>query len=203
MRMNVSMECSYSPAPGLDWNVSVAFVGNSKMYRVWSRANGDKSRVLLKQAQGPLTWRQMIVDIWELEEIGLIGDLLSEIEIRGLLGWQASLLKMAWCKFEGPAESQLELLLGLPEKTIALLEERLGELTRPDVMAALGEVNEGKEERKMSAARVDQAINDTIEATSKGLTPWMRSMADWFQKMSSTLSQESRPAGRSHTDTEH
>ena len=119
MRENVTMECGHSPAPGMDWNVTVSFVGNAKMYRVWSRSDEDQNRVLLKQAAGPLTWRRMVADIKELDEIGLGGDLLSDIQVSGLTGWQSSLLKMAWCKFEGPAERQLEFLLDLPDETIA------------------------------------------------------------------------------------
>lgn len=203
MRMNVSMECGHSPAPGVDWNVIVSFVGNAKMYRVWSRSNEDKSRVLLKQAPGPLTWRQMVADIRELGDVGLAGDFLSDIQILGLAGWQASLLKMAWCKFEGPAERQLAFLIVLSDENIALLEERLGELTSPAVLAAIDEVNEAKQERQISTEQVEQAISKTIEATGKGLTPWVLSMTDWFQRTSSTPSEESRPAGRSHTAAEH
>ena len=59
----------------MDWNVTVSFVGNAKMYRVWSRSDEDQNRVLLKQAAGPLTWRRMVADINELDEIGLGGDL--------------------------------------------------------------------------------------------------------------------------------
>ena len=181
MRENVTMECGHSPAPGMDWNVTVSFVGNAKMYRVWSRSDEDQNRVLLKQAAGPLTWRRMVADINELDEIGLGGDLLSDIQVSGLTGWQSSLLKMAWCKFEGPAERQLEFLLDLPDETIALLEEKLGDLTDPDVLAALDEVIEAKEELQISMAQVDQAINETTKAMRKGLDPWVRSMSDWFQ----------------------
>ncbi len=181
MRENVIMECGHSPAPGIDWNVTVSFVGNAKMYRVWSRSDENQSRVLLKHAAGPLTWRRMVADIKELDEIGLGGDLLSDIQVSGLTGWQSSLLKMAWCKFEGPAERQLEFLLDLPDETIALLEEKLGDLTDPDVLATLDEVIEAKEELQISMAQVDQAINETTKTMRKGLDPWMRSMSDWFQ----------------------
>ncbi|WP_413890988.1 hypothetical protein [Candidatus Skiveiella danica] len=181
MRENVTMECGHSPAPGMDWNVTVSFVGNAKMYRVWSRSDEDQNRVLLKQAAGPLTWRRMVADIKELDEIGLGGDLLSDIQVSGLTGWQSSLLKMAWCKFEGPAERQLEFLLDLPDETIALFEEKLGDLTDPVVLAALDEVIEAKEELQISMTQVDQAINETTKAMRKGLDPWVRSMSDWFQ----------------------
>lgn len=56
----------------------------------------------------------------------LAGDLLSEIEVEGVQEWQAALLKMAWCKFEGPADEQLKFLLGLPDGTIASLAHRVG-----------------------------------------------------------------------------
>lgn len=181
MRENVTMECGHSPAPGMDWNVTVSFVGNAKMYRVWSRSDEDQNRVLQKQAAGPLTWRRMVADIKELDEIGLGGDLLSDIQVSGLTGWQSSLLKMAWCKFEGPAERQLEFLLDLPDETIALLEEKLGDLADPDVLAALDEVIEAKEELQISMAQVDQAISETTKEMRKGLDPWVRSMSDWFQ----------------------
>lgn len=167
--------------PGMDWNVTVSFVGNAKMYRVWSRSDEDPSRVLLKQAAEPLTWRRMVADIKEIDEIGLGGDLLSDIQVSGLTGWQSSLLKMAWCKFEGPAERQLKFLLDLPDETIALLEEKLGDLTDPDVLAALDEVIEAKEELQISMVHVDQAITETKKAMRKGLDPWVRSMAEWFK----------------------
>ena len=175
------MECGHSPAPGMDWNVTVSFVGNAKMYRVWSRSDEDQNRVLLKQAAGPLTWRRMVADSKELDEIGLEGDLLSDIQVSGLTGWQSSLLKMARCKFEGPAERQLEFLLDLPDETIALLEEKLGDLADPDVLAALDEVIEAKEELRISMKQVDQAITETTKAMRKALEPWVRSMSDWFQ----------------------
>jgi len=142
----------------------------------------------------------MVSDIRELGDVGLAGDFLSDIQILGLAGWQASLLKMAWCKFEGPAERQLAFLIVLSDENIALLEERLGELTSPAVLAAIDEVNEAKENRQIPTAQVEQAISETIEAMGKGLTPWVISMSDWFHRTSLTLSEESRPAGRSQTE---
>lgn len=181
MRMNVTMDCGHSPAPGVDWNVTVSFVGNAKMYRVWSRSNEDRARVLLKRAAGPLTWRRMVADIKELDEIGLGGDLLSDIQVDGLTDWQASLLKMGWCKFEGPANSQLEFLLELPDETISLLEETLGDLTDPDVLAALAEVIESQEELQISMKQVDQAIAESTGTLRMGREQWVRSMSEWFQ----------------------
>lgn len=199
MRLNVCMECDHSPVPGVDWSVTVSFVGNAKAYRIWSRSTYSKRRVLLKQAPGPLTWRQMVADIRELGDVGLAGDFLSEIQIRGLVGWQASLLKMTWCKFEGPAERQLVFLLDLPDKSIALLEERLGDLTSPAVLAALDEVNEAKEKQQISTEQVEKGISETIEVMSGGLAPWVLSMSDWFQQTSLTLNEDSRPPGRDRT----
>jgi len=123
----------------------------------------------------------MVADIKELNEIGLGGDLLSDIQVSGLTDWQASLLKLAWCKFEGPAERQLEFLLDLTDETIALLEKKLGDLTDPDVLAALDKVIEAKEELQMSMAQVDQAINETATTRRKGLDPWVQSMSEWFR----------------------
>lgn len=140
---NVTLQCSHSPAPGVYWDVTVSFVGNENTYQVWSQADEEPTEVLLKEAAGPLTWRRMVADIRELSEIGLGGDLLSDIQVDGVTEWEASLLKMAWCKYDGPADGQLELLLGLPDETISLLAEVLGDLADPDALAALNDVIEG------------------------------------------------------------
>ena len=137
MRVHVTLSCWFSPAPGLDWSVTLAFIGNAKAYRVWSQTDEDPRRVLLKHSPGPLDWRRIAADIRELEDIGLGGDLLSEIEIEGAPEWQAALLKMAWCKFDGPADEQLEFLLGLPDDEIARLADRFGgDLASPRALKA-------------------------------------------------------------------
>jgi hypothetical protein len=51
----------------------------------------------------------------------------------------------------------------------------------PDVLTALDEVIEAKEELQISMAQVDQAISETTKAMRKGPDPWVRSMSDWFQ----------------------
>lgn len=71
MRVHVTLSCSLSPTPGIDWSVTVAFVGNAKTYRVWSQTDQDPRRVLLKHSCGPLDWRRMIADIRELDDVGL------------------------------------------------------------------------------------------------------------------------------------
>lgn len=174
MRVNVTMNCGFSPAPGLDWSVTVAFIGNSRSYRVWSQTDQDPRRVLLKQSPGPLGWRRMIADIRELDDVGLGGDLLSEIEVEGLPKWQASLLKMAWCKFEGPADEELTFLLGLPDDTIARLADRFGgDLASPEALQALksvvqrGERTQGIEPDAGAAAK--RAIEQLIPARRRRL----------------------------------
>lgn len=165
--------------PGMDWNITISFLGNDKTYRVWSRSNEDPHRILLKRANGPLSWRQMVTDIDLLDEIGLSGDLLNDIEISGLNSWQASLLKMAWCKFDGPAESQLKFLMGLPDKTISMLESTLGNFIEPEFLEALDTLIEQIELSNIPMMEVDRAIAESMNALPKGLDQWLNSMCDW------------------------
>lgn len=165
MRVHVILSCGFSPAPGVDWSVTVAFIGNAKTYRVWSQTDQDPRRVLLKHSRGPLDWRRIVADIRELDDVGLGGDLLSEIEVEGAPGWQAALLKMAWCKFEGPADEQLEFLLGLPDETIARLAARVGgDLASPEALDAVATVSKCVQAADARANGVERAIDKVIPA---------------------------------------
>lgn len=158
MRVHVRLSCGHSPAPGLDWDVTVEFIGNAEAYRVWSQTDEEPRRVLLKHSSGPLDWRRMIADIRELDDIWLGGDLLSEIEVEGACDWQAALLKMAWCKFEAPADEQLAFLLRLPDDTIARLADRIGDLASPEALEIVARIGKGASGAADAPLEAERAI---------------------------------------------
>ena len=162
MRHSVELSCEYSGCPGYWWRSQVWFIGNGKSYRVWTQSDEDRRRILLKHAHESLGWRRMVADIQALDDVSLGGELLEHIEVSGnVSAWQASLLKMAWIKFDSPAGAQLEFLLTLHDDTIAMLVEAFGGLPDQQALMALRDVIDTAQTLHVAPASVADAIENS------------------------------------------
>jgi len=159
MRRNVELWCLTG------WTYTLWFIGNAKEYRLWRQSSDDPRRVLIQRAPGPLTWRRIATDLRTIEDIGLGGDLVSAIGIKGVEPWQSDVLKLAWCVDQGPADSQVEFLLELPDQAIELLHRRFGNLTDYPVLSALTTLADGLDILPSPPELVTQAIAARMDWT--------------------------------------
>jgi hypothetical protein len=183
MRHNVKLDCLTG------WMYTLWFIGNAKEYRLWRQSDEDPRRVLIQRAPGPLTWRRIAADLRTVEDIGLAGDLLSDIGITGVEPWQADVLKLAWCVDQGPADSQLEFLLDLPDQAIELLHRRSGNLTDDPVLSALTTLADGLDILPSPPELVTEAIAARMDWRSDPaddvhpddeLDAWARAVCEWL-----------------------
>ncbi len=128
MTTSVVLSCKFPAGRGQFRTHNLWFIGNDQGYKIWSHIEGPY-RFLLKQTCQPFAWRPIVADLQELSRVGLGGAPLTNIEVQGVDGSVAALLKMAWCKSDSPAGVQLRLLLLFDDNTIAALAKGLGDFS--------------------------------------------------------------------------
>lgn len=141
----------------------------------------DEGKALLKRSAKPLTWRQMVADIERSGRVGLGADLLGNIKVTGISGWEALLLKLAWCKFDRPKEKQFEFLLKLQDETIVLLSKSLPVSPVDDALCVLASVMHLADYLHIADAVVERGILELGLTPRKRMTAWQTAMENWLQ----------------------
>lgn len=180
-KKTVRLSCEYWGAPGAGWSAITSFEATPRGYSVSFQTDEDPQPVVVRTVEGSMTWRSMVRDLLELEEVGLGGNLFDCIEVSGASALEADLLRMAWCKFDGPAERQLKLLLPLGDDAVVQLYETLGGLAHEDALLALGII----EEKVTHCGHGPEVVADALKATQllseEAPEDWAERVVDWLE----------------------
>lgn len=137
MNAAIFMNCAVSPAPGVQWEYEVRFEATATGHRVLVK-NPESGRLrTVRRSRKALTWRAALTDLLELEETWLRGDLRAPLEVSGVSGWQADMLRLAVCRIEDSPPLEAELLVQLSDEAIERVAERWGSLIAEPTLAVL------------------------------------------------------------------
>ena len=131
--------------------------------------NPDSGRLrTVRRSRKPLTWRAALADVLELEETWLRGDLRAALEVSGVSGWQADVLRLAVCRIEDSPPLEAELLVQLSDEAIERVAERWGSLIAEPALAVLRGLVEVQAETGAVSVIQDRLLRST---PADGKTP--------------------------------
>lgn len=112
----------------MQWEYDVRIERTVSGHRVIARDIDTGRLRTVRRSRKALTWRTALVDLLEVEETWLWGDFLSDVEVSGVSGWQADMLRLAACRLEGSPSREVRLLMKLSDRAIERFAERWGSL---------------------------------------------------------------------------
>lgn len=133
----IVLNLAHSPAPGVQWEYEVRFEATATGHHVLAK-HPDSGRLrTVRRSRKALTWRAALADVVELEETWLRGDLRAALEVSGISGWQADVLRLAVCRIEDSPPLEAELLVQLSDEAIERVAERWGSLIAEPALAVV------------------------------------------------------------------
>jgi hypothetical protein len=186
----VTMFCSYSGAPGLAWETGLSFVPTALGYSICHRSSSEDDNSqshAVTPREDALTWRRIVTDLQDVQGIGLGGDLLSYIQVAGVVAWQAELLKMAWCVFDGPADEQLKFLMTLSDEDIEKLWKIESTLTKPEALNALLLLKEALETDDLTGHALDTIMSCVDAGRIASIEALTYAIADRMRRLESIV----------------
>lgn len=132
---SISLSLSYSSGPGMQWDYAVRIEATQSGHRVVAIDPISGQMRTVRRSRKALTWRIALVDLFEIEETWLRGDLRNEVDIGGVAGWQADMLRLAVCRIEDDRSHEAELLSKLSDRAIERFAKCWGPLVAKPALA--------------------------------------------------------------------
>ncbi len=142
MLSSIELSLLHSPAPGVQWEYEVRIEATATGHRVVVRNPYSGRMRTVRRSRKALTWRAALNDLLKVKETWLHGDLRTSLDVTGVHGWQADMLRLAACRVEDSPPLEAELLVQLSDEVIERVAERWGKLTAEPALAVLNELVE-------------------------------------------------------------
>lgn len=171
----IVLSLAHSPAPGVQWEYEVRFEATATGHRVSVKDPNNGRLRTLRRSRKALTWRAALADLVALEETWLRGDLRAALEVSGVSGWQADVLRLAACRIEDSPPLEAELLVQLSDEAIERFAERWGSFIVEPALAVVRSLVEMHAETGAVSVIQDHLLRST---PSDGTAPdaWLESV---------------------------
>ena len=181
MLKRVTISCSNSGrGPGLAWDIKLLFASEKNYYRMW--VLDDEGKRLLKRSNKLLTWRQIFADITRSQRVGIGSDLLEYIDVSGISGWEALIIKLAWTKFDRPQEKEFQYLLSMQDKTIAALSKTLPTSPVEDSLLPVYQIIDLAINLLINKSMLEKEIQEQAAKRYKSTEVWSTALENWLRK---------------------
>ena len=138
----ISLSCNYSCGPA-GWSAGVKFISLSQGYEVWVTEEEDETRWRKEgYFNNELTWRSATQSLRHLNNVGLGGDLYSDIDVEGAASYMADMLAMSWIKLDNPAEEIINFLSQRSDEDLEYLYGAHSSLKSEEAILFIGELQE-------------------------------------------------------------
>jgi hypothetical protein len=146
----ISLSCNYSCGPA-GWSAGVRFIPLSQGYEVWVTDKDDETKWRKESYfNNELTWRSAAESLHNLNNVGLGGDLFSDIDVEGATSYMADMLAMCWVKLDNPAEEIINFLLERSDEDLEYLYGAHSSLISEEAILFIGELQEILSELKIA-----------------------------------------------------